>query len=256
MQDPPPGGGEPEPVRRESLPLLQLVPNLMTITGLCAGLTALRFALQGRFELAVALVILAALLDGFDGLVARKLNAATRFGAELDSLADFVNFGVAPALIVYALALSGAPDAAWTAPLVFAVCACLRLARFNVNRDVPLTGTAHFIGVPAPAGAILAMLPAYLDFADIADPAALPALVAAWLVCVGLLMICRLRTPALKAVRIPREKARWFLVALVLVIGFGISRLWLVMIVGAVTYLAALAWAALAARRFPHNPET
>ena len=122
------------------LPLLQLVPNLVTILGLCAGLTALRFAFAGRFEAAAALIVFAAVLDGFDGLLARRLDAASRFGAELDTLADFFNFGVAPAFLVYQLALTGAPDLGWTAALVFAVCACLRLARFNVHRDVPVIG--------------------------------------------------------------------------------------------------------------------
>ena len=131
------------------------MPNLVTILGLCAGLTALRFAFAGRFEPAAALIVFAALIDGFDGLLARRLDAASPFGAELDSLADFFNFGVAPAFLVYQLALTGAPDLGWTAALVFAVCACLRLARFNVSRDVPVTGRAHFVGVPAPAGALL-----------------------------------------------------------------------------------------------------
>ena len=118
--------------------------------GLCAGLTALRFTLQAEYELAAALIIFAALLDGVDGLIARKLDAASRFGAELNSLADFVNFGVAPALLVYHLALDTAPDIAWTAPLIFAVCACLRLARFNVNRDAPVIGKRAFRRRPRP----------------------------------------------------------------------------------------------------------
>ncbi len=124
------------PARPRTLPFLQLLPNLVTILGLCAGLTALRLAFAGRFEPAVALIVLAALIDGVDGLLARRLNAASPFGAELDTLSDFLNFGVAPALIVYRMALAGS-DIAWTAALVFSVCACLRLARFNVNRDAP-----------------------------------------------------------------------------------------------------------------------
>jgi CDP-diacylglycerol--serine O-phosphatidyltransferase len=233
----------------ERLPLLQLVPNLVTILGLCAGLTALRLAFAGRFEQAALLIILAALLDAFDGLIARRLDAASRFGAELDSLADFFNFGVAPAFLVYQLALGGAPDLGWTAALVFTVCACLRLARFNVNRDLPVTGRAHFVGVPAPAGALLAMLPAFVSFAGIADVAALPWLVAPWLALVGLLMICRLRTFAPKGLRISRRHARWLLVGVALLVGLTISRFWLLMILVDVAYLGSLVYALATARR-------
>ena len=234
---------------RERLPLLQLVPNLVTILGLCAGLTALRFAFAGRFEQAAALIIFAALLDAFDGLIARKLDAASRFGAELDSLADFFNFGVAPAFVVYQLALGGAPDLGWTAALVFAVCACLRLARFNISRDVPITGRAHFVGVPAPAGALLAMLPAYATFAGIADAADYPWLVAPWLAGVGALMICRLRTFAPKGLRISRGQARWLLVGVALVVGATFSRFWLLMILIDAAYLASLVLALATSRR-------
>ena len=233
----------------ESLSILQLVPNLVTILGLCAGLTALRFAFAGRFEAAAALIVFAAVLDGFDGLLARRLDAASRFGAELDTLADFFNFGVAPAFLVYQLALTGAPDLGWTAALVFAVCACLRLARFNVHRDVPVTGRAHFVGVPAPAGAMLGLLPAFVTFAGIGDAAGAPWLVAPWLAAVGLLMICRLRTVALKGLRVSRGQARWLLVATALVVGLTFARFWLLMVVVDLAYLGSLAWAAAVARR-------
>jgi len=231
------------------LPLLQLVPNLVTILGLCAGLTALRFAFAGRFEPAAALIILAAILDAFDGLIARRLDAASPFGAELDSLADFFNFGVAPAFLVYQLALTGAPDLGWTAALIFAVCACLRLARFNVNRDVPVTGRAHFVGVPAPAGAMLGLLPAFVTFAGIGDATAAPWLVAPWLAVVGLLMICRLRTFAPKGLRVSRGGARWLLVGVALVVGLTFARFWLLMVLVDLAYLGSLGYALVVARR-------
>jgi CDP-diacylglycerol--serine O-phosphatidyltransferase len=235
--------------RPQSLPFLLLLPNLVTILGLCAGLTALRFVLQGKLEMAAALIIFAALLDSFDGLLARKLNAASRFGAELDSLADFVNFGVVPPFLVHALALSEASDISWTAPLIFAVCACLRLARFNVNRDAPVVGRAHFVGVPAPAGALLGMLPAFVGFSGLADPSRAPWLVAPWLALVGLLMISRLRTVAPKGLRISRERAPWLLVGVALVVGLTFSRFWILMILIDAAYLATLAYAALVRRR-------
>jgi len=243
--------------RGTRLPLLHLVPNLVTILGLCAGLTALRFAFDGHFQEAAGLVVFAALLDAFDGLIARKLDAASRFGAELDSLADFFNFGVAPALIVYRMTLGAAPDIGWTAALIFAVCACLRLARFNVSRDMPLTGRAHFVGVPAPAGAMLGLLPAFVTFAGLADAAAAPWLVVPWLAAVGLLMICRLRTFAPKGIRIARGGVRWLLVGAALVVGLAFARFWLLMVVLDLAYLASLVVAALGARRSrtPHAGE-
>ena len=156
---------------------------------------------------------------------------------------------MAPAFLVYQLALGGAPDLGWTAALVFAVCACLRLARFNLSRDVPVTGRAHFVGVPAPAGALLAMLPAFVSFAGIADAAALPWLVAPWLAAVGLLMICRLRTFAPKGMRISRGQARWLLVGVALVVGLTFSRFWVLMILLDVAYLGSLVHALAVARR-------
>lgn len=242
--------------RPERLPFLQLLPNLVTILGLCAGLTSLRFSFAGKFEPAAALVIFAALLDGFDGLLARKLNATSPFGAELDSLSDFVNFGVAPALLVFQMALTGASDVGWTAALVFTVCACLRLARFNVSRNVPVLGKAQFVGVPAPAGALLGMLPAYLTFAGIVDATHYPWLVAPWLAAVGLLMICRLRTFAPKSLRVSRTSARWLLVGVALTVGLMLSRFWWLMIAFDLAYLGMLAHALGSRRRPASGPAT
>lgn len=233
---------------RDSLPFLQLLPNAVTILGLCAGLTGLRFAFAGQFQLATALVVFAALIDGLDGLIARRFNAQSRFGAELDSLSDFFNFGVAPALIVYQLALAETADVSWSAALIFAVCACLRLARFNVNRDAPVIGKAHFVGVPAPAGAMLGMLPAFITFAGVADAADYPWLVAPWLTFVGLLMICRLRTFTPKSMRFSRAGARAALVGVALLVGLTFSRFWLLLIAIDLAYLASLVYA-LAHRR-------
>jgi CDP-diacylglycerol---serine O-phosphatidyltransferase len=235
--------------RDATLPVLQLVPNLVTILGLCAGLTSLRLSFAGRFEPAAALIVLAAVLDGFDGLIARRLNAASPFGAELDSLSDFLCFGVAPAILVYQLALAGAPDLTWSAALVFSVAACLRLARFNVNRGVPLFGRPHFVGVPAPAGALLGLFPAFLSFAGILDSAGYPWLAAPWLAAVGLLMISRLRTPAPKGLRVSRTHARWLLVGAALAVGLALSRFWLAMIALDLVYLAMLGWAFASRRR-------
>ena len=158
--------GRPRPfARARDVPIRMLIPNFFTLLALCAGLTSIRMAIEQRYEIAVAAIILAALLDALDGRIARYLKASTRFGAELDSLADFVNFGVAPGIIIFTWALGDLKSIGWIAVLLFALCAALRLARFNVALDVeqPNWKGNYFVGVPAPAGAIVLLLPLYLD---------------------------------------------------------------------------------------------
>src|SRR5690349_19910841 len=154
------------------IPVRTLLPNLITLLALCAGLTAIRLAIEAKLEWAVAAIVFAATLDGIDGRVARMLKGTSRFGAELDSLADFVNFGVAPALILYFWELHELRSAGWIAALVFAICAELRLARFNdatEDPNRPAWASNFFVGVPAPAGAITASLPIYLYFLGVPD---------------------------------------------------------------------------------------
>ncbi len=236
---------------RDRLPLLQLVPNLVTILGMCAGLSAIRFTFDERFELAAALIIFAAVMDGFDGMLARKLNAASSFGAELDSFADFVSFGVAPGILVFGYALAGPfAGVGWIFVLIFAVCACLRLARFNISRSTP-DGAAsrHFVGVPAPAGAMLGLLPVFLGLSGLVDPSHAPVLVALYLAGIGLLMVSRLPTPSLKAVRIARENAIWVLIGMTGFVGLLFLRSWLIFVIADLLYLAVLAWLALRQKR-------
>src|SRR5258708_25077379 len=146
--------GTPRRRRFKAIPVRTLVPNLITLLALCAGLTGIRLAIEARLEWALAAIVFAALLDGIDGRVARMLKGTSRFGAELDSLADFVNFGVAPALILYLWGLNEFKSVGWIASLVFALCAALRLARFNVMAEDPnrpaWTGN-FFVGIPSPA---------------------------------------------------------------------------------------------------------
>src|SRR5260221_9179170 len=146
----------------------RLIPNVLTLAALCSGLTAIRFALQGEFRLAVIAVIVAAIFDALDGRVARRLGVASRFGAELDSLSDFLCFGVTPALVLYMSSLTGAGALGWIVTLMFPMCSALRLARFNTAlvSDIPppvWTGS-YFTGVPAPAGALLALMPLMVSF--------------------------------------------------------------------------------------------
>ncbi len=151
--------------RHSRVPVRMLVPNFFTLLGLCAGLTAIRMSIEGRYELAIGLIVFAALLDGVDGRVARLLKASSRFGAELDSLADFVNFGVAPAFLIFTWGLDSLKSAGWICVLIFALAAGLRLARFNaaIEEDKPKWQSDYFTGMPTPAAAIVVLLPVYLD---------------------------------------------------------------------------------------------
>ncbi len=236
---------------RDRLSLLALVPNLVTILGMCAGLSAIRFTFDARFEVAAALIILAAVMDGVDGLVARKLNAASSFGAELDSFADFVSFGVAPGVLVFGYALAGPmAGVGWVFVLIFAVCACLRLARFNISRATPEgPSQRHFVGVPAPAGAMLGLLPVFLGLSGVLDVTQAPLPVALYLGGVGFLMVSRLPTPSLKAVRIARENAIWVLIGMSALAGLLVLRTWATLVVADLAYLAVLGWLALGQRR-------
>lgn len=235
---------------RRSLPLVALIPNLVTLLGLCAGLTAVRYALADRWDIAAALIVLAAVIDGMDGLLARKLNAASSFGAELDSLSDFVCFGVAPGVVIYRFALDGLPGVGWVMVLVFILCCCLRLARFNVNRDAPPPpGRAHFVGVPAPAGAMLGLMPLFSALAFDWDVPAAPWLVAPWMGFVGLLMISRLPTLSPKGIRVARRNAPFVFVGVAVFAGLLVMRPWAVLFGSGLVYLGLVAHAAWGQRQ-------
>lgn len=225
--------------RRESLPFLHLVPNLVTIIGLCAGLTAIRYSFDARFALATGLIVFAALIDGLDGLIARRLRATSEIGAQLDSLSDFVCFGVAPAIVVFRFAMTQEPGFGWVFALVYAICCCLRLARFNVMRAAP-DAPRHFVGVPAPAGAGLALMPVFATFAGIVDLHDVPLLVGVWLGLTGVLMISRIPTPSAKGLRVPRDKAAYVLVGAALMVGLVLSSFWLLMFLLGLAYLAVV----------------
>ena len=237
----------PPPFRRrfKAIPVRTLLPNLITLLALCAGLTAIRVAVEGRLELALAAIVFAALLDGIDGRIARMLKGTSRFGAELDSLADFVNFGVAPALILYFWGLHEIKSAGWIAALVFAICAGLRLARFNVMIDdpnKPIWAANFFTGIPAPAGAITVLLPIYLNFLGVSA-----GLITAWLtffytLAIALLMVSRLPVFSGKRVgkRVPPEMVLPVFVLVVLFFALLLSYPWQVLTIGTLAYLGCL----------------
>ena len=241
----------------DSQSILALVPNMVTMLGLCAGLTAIRFVLAGQFELAVALIIFSAAIDGLDGLLARRLKATSDIGAQLDSLSDFLNFGVAPGLLIYQYALAESEQrGSWIVVLLYVSCTCIRLARFNVAHNrAAVTGIKppkHFIGVPAPAGAMLALLPAFLSFETGLVPADYPFLTGLYLAAVGLLMVSRLPTFSPKSLRVPRERSGLVLIVMALVIGVLLTRFWLSLIVLTLLYGLSLLhsfYQVIAARR-------
>lgn len=237
---------EPE-ARRGRLPgglsLRSLAPNAITSAALCAGLTGIRFATDGQWEKAVFAVILAGMLDGIDGRVARLMKAQSRFGAELDSLADNVSFGVAPALILFMWALHDLPRVGWFAALALAVCCALRLARFNARIDLPEQPhkSAGFLtGVPAPVGAGLAFLPLYMWIATGEPIFREPALVGVWTVGMAFLMISSVATLSWTSLR-PRRSIRIEVIALFgIVIAALLTEPWWTLVTISAVYLALI----------------
>jgi len=229
--------------RFRPIPVRMLVPNFITLLAICAGLTAIRLSIEGRMQLAVAAIVFAAVLDGIDGRVARMIKGQSKFGAELDSLADFVNFGVAPGLILYFWQLHELLNAGWIAAMVFAISGGLRLARFNATMDdpnKPAFAANYFTGVPAPAGAITVLLPVYLVFLDFERwPAGLTA---AYTLLIALLMVSRLPVFSGKTMRmrVPPEFVPLVFVAVISLIALLIGYPWHMLSAGAVLYLLSL----------------
>jgi CDP-diacylglycerol---serine O-phosphatidyltransferase len=209
----PPFAPDPnEPRKRlfKPVPVRVIIPNIITLIALCLGLTAIRLAFEGRYEPAVVAIVVAALLDGIDGRVARMLKGTSRFGAELDSLADFVNFGVTPALILYSFLLNELKAIGWIAVLVFAIAMVLRLARFNVMLDDPHRPEwkkNFFTGMPAPAGALTSMLPLYLSFLGVPMGAAAAPIALVYLLGLAFLMVSTIPVYSGKTIglRVPRH---------------------------------------------------
>ena len=240
-----PDRDEPRRRRFRPIPVRTLVPNVITLLALCAGLTAIRLAVEGRLEWALAAIVFAALLDGIDGRVARMLKGTSRFGAELDSLADFVNFGVAPALILYFWSLHDLKSAGWIAALTFAICAALRLARFNVmieDPNRPAWAGNYFVGVPAPAGAITVLLPIYLQFLGMPHLQLIASVTFLYTLGIAFLMVSRLPVFSGKRLgtRVPREMVLPVFVVVVLFVALLLSYPWVVLALGTLIYLACL----------------
>lgn len=231
--------------RLREIPLRLMVPNLITVLAICAGLTGIRLAFEGRYELAVAMVLAAAFLDGIDGRVARMMKATSKFGAQMDSLADIINFGVAPALVLYVYVLDQAQAFGWIAALIYVISAGLRLARFNVMDERAVKApwqSEFFVGVPAPAGAALVLLPVYLGFVGAESGAAFAYGSAAYTVIIGGLLVSRLPVWSGKSEssRIRRDLVFPMILVVVLYVALLMSFTWQVLIVTVVLYLCSL----------------
>jgi CDP-diacylglycerol--serine O-phosphatidyltransferase len=248
-----PGLGDPRRRRFRRIPVRTLAPNLITLLAMCAGLTAIRMAFENRYTLALAGIVFAAILDGIDGRLARFLKGTSRFGAELDSLSDFVNFGVAPALILYFWDLHELKSAGWIAAMVFTICACLRLARFNVmidDPDRPAWTANFFVGMPAPMGAITVMLPIYVVFLGMPHSSVLTWLTLFYTLGIASLMVSRLPVFSGKRVgtRVPPEMVGPLIVVVVLSIALLIAYPWVLLTAGTLAYLASLPFGYLSYR--------
>jgi len=236
--------------RLREIPLRMMVPNLITVLAICAGLTGVRLAFEGRYELAVSMVLVAAFLDGIDGRVARMMRATSNFGMQMDSLADIVNFGVAPALVLYVYVLDQAHSFGWIAALIYAISAGLRLARFNVMSErshKPKWLSEYFVGVPAPAGAFLVMVPVYLGFLGIDTSIYFAFASAAYTVLIGYLLVSRIPVWSGKAQgMIRRENALPFMLIVVVYVALLMSFTWEVLSLTSLGYLCTLPFGARA----------
>lgn len=231
--------------------IIRNIPNLLTVLALCAGLTSIRLTLDDRWEPAIFLILLAVILDGLDGRMARYLNAASDFGAELDSLADFLNFGIAPALLVYSQIYQGTPyaDLGWGVCLCLVVCCMLRLARFNIAETD--NSCTHFVGIPAPALAFLALLPVYLLQTRLVFISDHVGWMAIYLLCIAGLAISAIQTVSIKLWRPKPQQVRLCVLAGVLALISLLAFVWYTLIAACVAYLMTIVISVLK-RRLAH----
>lgn len=220
----------------------RMVPNILTLLALCAGMTAIRFAVKGQFEYAVFAIIAAGVFDGLDGRLARLLKATSSFGAELDSLSDFVSFGAAPAIVLYLWTMSGLQSIGWAMVLFYAVCCALRLARFNTQlvAEPPPWRSNFFSGVAAPAGAGLIMVPMFASFEWGHWLARSPILNAVWIGIVALLMVSTIPTFSLKRIRIPTHHVIPTLLGVGLMAAFLTTAPWMTLMLVGVIYVGSI----------------
>lgn len=232
------------PPRLGGLTINKMLPNMLTVMALSSGMTGIRFAIEQHWRSAVVAILVAAIFDALDGRIARLLNGQSKFGEELDSLSDVVSFGVSPGIILYMWSLQHAPSYGWIACLMFGACAALRLARFNTGLGLaavrPVWAYNYFTGVPAPAGAALALLPLIASFEMGTTVFGHPSVVAVWTVGMAALMISAVPTFSLKGIRIPQRHAVLVLLGLALLVGAIVNAPWMTLMALGVVYLISL----------------
>lgn len=234
------------------LSLRVVIPNALTAAALCIGLTAVRFAIEAEWEQAIAAIVLAGVIDGLDGRVARMLHAESRFGAELDSLSDNISFGVTPALVLFLWTLRGFDRFGWVVALALALCCALRLARFNARIDVvdqPHKSAGFLTGVPAPVGAGLALLPLYLWLVSGWDGFREPLAVAIWVGLVAVLLISNVATYSWRSFRL-REHIRLEVLAIAGLLGAALITIPFISLTAlAICYLVSIPFSIWSYRR-------
>ncbi|WP_415237785.1 CDP-alcohol phosphatidyltransferase family protein [Sneathiella sp.] len=238
--------------RFRELPINSLIPNMLTTLALCAGLTSVRFALEEKWEMAVVAILVAGVLDGLDGRMARLLKGSSKFGAELDSLSDFVSFGVAPAIVLYLWTLdAGLGSFGWIVSLVYTVSCGLRLARFNamLEEDVPAWESRYFTGIAAPGGASISLLFMVVSFYSDAEIFKSGVLNGAWLLFMAFLMASRIPTFSIKRARIARRYIMPFLILVGGMAAVMVSYPWEFLTGVAIVYLGTIPFAVATHRR-------
>ena len=258
----------------QDLSFAHMLPNLATVAGLCTGLSSIRFAMLNRYEEAVLAIIIAAILDGIDGRIARLLKATSDFGAELDSLSDFICFGVGPAVVIYMLSLHQLGGFGWGITLFYSVCMALRLARFNAMyikeqreahtdedklKESPLIKAGNnrfFVGTPAPSAAFIALFPLMVHFAFGIDWILNPGIYAVFMMGSGALMISRIPTYSFKSVKIPRSWAIASLVIAAIVIALIVSAPWFFACAIVLTYICTIPFSYFDFKRLKKQTDT
>jgi CDP-diacylglycerol--serine O-phosphatidyltransferase len=231
-----------KPRRITGLSINRMIPNILTLLALCAGMTAIRFAINGQFEAAVIAIIVAGVFDGLDGRVARLLKSTSPFGAQLDSLSDFICFGVAPGVMLYIWTMSHLASFGWALSLLYAICCGLRLARFNTQLDVELPPYAayFFTGVPAPGGAGLVLVPMYLAFEFGDEFFRSPIFNGVVMTAVAALMVSRVPTFSMKRFRIPHNYVLPVMLGIAVVAAFLTTAPWPTLSAVGILYIASI----------------
>tara|TARA_Y100000768_G_scaffold349112_1_gene298451 strand:+ start:42 stop:839 length:798 start_codon:yes stop_codon:yes gene_type:complete len=216
-----------------------ILPNILTLIGVCIGLTSIKFAFDGKFELSIIAVIVAGIIDGLDGRIARLIQGTSKVGKELDSLTDVISFGVAPAFIMYFWSMSEIGRLGWLISLIYVVCVALRLARFNVNSEVePSWRDNFFEGIPSPAGGILVLMPLIYSFSEFQFfKPNYQIIVPTLFILISILLISKIPTYSLKKIVVPRSTTIFLLFVVVLFFGFLLIYTFNTLIISGAIYL-------------------